>query len=151
MNNAITQVVNGLLILAVCLMAIFLVMKSQARTWRLLGWFACIMSLTLVMIEGYGWYRRGDWQIRSAFDLWNEMQRGSVIWLNNTLPSVIWQPIDFILHFPAWLVLGIGGILLLLLDHRQVQRHRIGAKPAPLLKRLKDWLFKPQEEEADKA
>ncbi|MFM9842413.1 MAG: hypothetical protein ACKVOI_05535 [Dongiaceae bacterium] len=151
MFNSITQVVNGLLILAVCLLAIFLAMKSQARTWRLLGWFACIMSLTLVMIEGYGWYRRGDWQVRSAFDLWNEMQRSSVIWLNNTLPSAIWEPINFILDFPAWLVLGVGGILLLLLDHRQIQRNRVGAKPAPLLKRLKELLLKPQKEGADKA
>ena len=151
MNNVISQVVNGALIGAVCLMAIFLVMKSQVRTWRILGWFACIMSLTLVMIEGYGWHRRGDWQVKSAFDLWNEMQRGSLIWLNNHLPNLLWQPFDFLLHFPAWLVLGGGGILLLLLDHRHVQQRRIGAKPAPLLKRLKQWLFKTQEEEADKA
>ena len=151
MSNAISQVVNGALILAVCLMAIYLVMKSSVRTWRLLGWFACIMSLTLVMIEGYGWYRRGDWQIKSAFDLWNEMQRSSLIWLNNHLPSAIWQTFDFALHFPAWLVLAIGGILLLLLDHRQVQKQRIGEKPAPLMKRLKEWLSKLQEEETDKA
>ena len=107
--------VNGALILAVCLMAIYLVMKSNARTWRMLGWFACIMSLTLVMIEGYGWYRRGDWQIKSAFDLWNEMQRSSLIWLSNHLPSALSGPTrDFrILHFPAWLVLAICGILLL--------------------------------------
>jgi hypothetical protein len=151
MSNVISQVVNGALIVAVCLMTIFLVIKSQVRTWRILGWFACIMALTLVMIEGYGWYRRGDWQIKLAFDLWNEMQRSSLIWLSNHLPSVMWQPFDFVLHFPAWLVMGIGGILLLLLDHRQVQMQRVGAKPAPLLKRLKEWLLKPQEEKTDKA
>ena len=151
MSNVISQVVNGALIVAICLMTIFLVVKSQVRTWRILGWFACIMALTLIMIEGYGWYRRGDWQTKLAFDLWNEMQRSSLIWLSNHLPSVMWQPFDFILHFPAWLVIGIGGILLLLLDHRQVQMQRVGAKPAPLLKRLKAWLSKPQEEETDKA
>jgi hypothetical protein len=132
-------------------MAIFLIARSKARTWRILGWFACILALTLLMVEAYGWHRRGDWQIKTAFDFWNEMQRSSLIWLNNQLPSAIWQVLDFLLHFPAWLVLGIGGILLLLLDHRQVQKQRIGAKPAPLLRRLKDWLFKPQEEEADQA
>lgn len=151
MGNVISQVVNGALIVAVCLMAIFLVIKSQVRTWRILGWFACIMALTLVMIEGYGWYRRGDWQIKSAFDLWNEMQRSSLIWLNNNLPTVIWEPLDFTLHFPAWLVMGLAGLLLLLADHQQVQRQRIGVKPAPLLKRLKVWLLKPQEEKTDKA
>ena len=104
MNSAISQVVNGALILAVCLMAIYLVMKSKARTWRMLGWFACIMSLTLVMIEGYGWYRRGDWQIKSAFDLWNEMQRSSLIWLSNTSarPVVGARSISSCISPPGW-------------------------------------------------
>jgi hypothetical protein len=152
MNSAITQFVNGSLIFAIFLMTAYVIAKSNVRTARLFGWFAIIMSVTLIMVEGYGWYRRGDWQIKSAFDLWNEMQRGSLIWMDNHLPSFIWKPLDYILHFPAWLVFVVSGILLLLIDHFNLQRKRVGAKPAPLWKRLRDWIFKPeQEEEADKA
>src|SRR5262245_57854859 len=132
MGDTFTQVLNGALLFSVLATALFLVAKSEARTWRLLAWVACILALTVLLIEGYGWFRRGDWQIKSAFDLWNELQRGSLVWMNNHLPTVIWTPIDFILHFPSWLVLGVLGLILLYLDHRQIQKQRIGAKPDPL-------------------
>jgi hypothetical protein len=105
------------------------------------------------MVEGYGWYRRGDWQIKSAYDFWSQVNRDSLLWLGNILPRVIWGPLEFILGFPAWLVMTGIGIALLAFDHRQLQKSRIGEKPPTLRKRLKEWLRKLQqdEEEADKA
>jgi hypothetical protein len=141
-----------ILVIAVLVVAISIAHKSQARVWRLLGWFACVMALTLVIIDCYGWYRRGDWQIDSAYQFWSDINRSSLLWLGNNLPSVIWDPIHFVLQFPAWLVMILIGIALLAFDHRQLQLARVGAKPLPLRKRLMKWLRGPDErEEADKA
>jgi hypothetical protein len=146
-----TEVFSGILIFAVVVIALSLAHKSQARIWRLLGWFACVWALTLILVEGYGWYRRGDWQIMTAYKFWSDVNRSSLLWLGNHLPSIIWSPIDFVLHFPAWLVMIVGGILLLAFDHRLLQRTKIGEKPPTLRKRLKDWFAKLQREEEEEA
>jgi len=146
-----TQLFSVILVIAVLVIAISLAHKSQARVWRLLGWFAWVLALTLVMVEAYGWYRRGDWQIKTAYEFWADVNRTSLIWLGNHVPQAIWAPIDFLLDFPAWLVLIIGGLLLLVFDHRQLQKSKTGEKAPKLRKRLKDWLHKLQKEEEEEA
>ena len=146
-----TDLFSGILVVAVLVITISLAHKSQARIWRLLGWFACVWALTLIMVEGYNWYRRGDWQIKTAYQFWSDVNRTSVLWLSNHLPSIMWSPLDFVLHFPAWLVMIIIGVLLLAFDHRLLQKNLIGAKPPTLRKRLKDWLVKLQREEEEEA
>lgn len=151
MVEIFTQLFSVVLAIAVLVIVISLAHKSQARVWRLLGWFACVMTLTLVMVEAYGWYRRGDWQIKTAYQFWSDINRGSLLWLGNHVPQVIWAPVDFVLHFPAWLVLIAFGIMLLAFDHRQLQKSKTGEKPPTLRKRLKDWLRKMQKEEEEEA
>jgi len=146
-----TELFSGILVVAVLVIAISLAHKSQARIWRLLGWFACVWALTLIMVEGYNWYRRGDWQIKTAYQFWSDVNRTSLLWLSNHLPSVLWTPLDFLLHFPAWLVMIIIGALLLAFDHHLLRKSLIGAKPASLRKRLKDWIAKLQREEEEEA
>lgn len=150
MVELFTQIFSFIAIVAVLVIAIALAHKSQARVWRLLGWFACVWALTLVMVEGYGWYRRGDWQIKTAYQFWTEINRSSLLWLGNNLPEAVWWPIDVVLHMPAWLVLIGVGILLLAFDHRQLQKSKIGEKTT-LRKRLKEWLRKMQQEEEEQA
>lgn len=151
MVEIFTQVFSVILVVAVLVIVISLAHKSQARVWRLLGWFACVLALTLVMVEAYGWYRRGDWQIKTAYQFWSDINRTSLLWLGNHVPQVIWTPVDFALHFPAWLVLIAGGLMLLAFDHRQLQKTKTGEKPPTLRKRLKDWLRKMQKEEEEEA
>lgn len=146
-----TELFSGILVVAVLVVAISLAHKSQARVWRLLGWFACVWALTFIMVEGYNWYRRGDWQITTAYKFWSDVHRSSLLWLSNHLPSVMWSPIDFVLHFPAWLVMIAIGMLLLAFDHHLLRKSLIGAKPPSLRKRLKDWFAKLQREEEEEA
>jgi len=146
-----TELFSFILVIAVLVIVVSIAHKSQARVWRLLGWFACVWALTLIMVECYGWYRRGDWQIKTAYQFWSDVNRSSMLWLSNHLPGLVWDPIDFVLHFPAWLVMIIVGILLLAFDHRQLQKSRTGEKPPTLRKRLKVWLQKLQKEEEEEA
>lgn len=148
MVELFTQIFTFIAIVAVLVIAITLAHKSQARVWRLLGWFACVWALTLIMWEGYAWYLRGDWQIKTAYAFWDDINRSSRLWLSNNMPEAIWWPIDVVLDMPAWLVLIGIGVLLLAFDHWQLQKSKIGEKKT-LRKRLKDWLRKMQQEEEE--
>ena len=101
------------------------------------------------MVEGYGWYRRGDWQIMTALNSGTDAaQQPDVAWQ----PSAehIWGTLDFVLHFPAWLVMDRRRHPAAAFDHRLLQKTKIGEKPPTLRKRLKDWLSKLQREEEER-
>jgi hypothetical protein len=138
------------LVLALLAIGLRLAVKSQTRIWRLIGWFGLVLSLTLILVEAYGWYRRGDWRVQSANKFWNDVSRESLLWLDNNLPTAIWAPVEAVLELPAWLVLAAIGLILLFIDHRQLQRRLPGAKPPTWHQRLKGWLQKPPPKEADK-
>jgi len=132
------------LFIAVLVTFFGLVARSNVRAARVIGWFSIAWALTIMIIEGYGWYGKGDWIILPARQFWHEIDRGSL----STFESIIehYFPLglsdlaEWMLDWPAWLVLGIIGLGFLAYDHVQVVHSMTGRRPPPLWKRVYTWV-----------
>jgi hypothetical protein len=132
-----------------------LVARSNIRAARILGWFSVAWALAVAIVEGYAWYDKGDWIVMPAKQLWHQIDRNSLNALESAielyLPTPLAAATDWLLSWPAWLVLGILGIFFLIYDHIQLQRLHKGAPPPRLWKRIYTALrdaAKPSEEQA---
>jgi hypothetical protein len=140
MFEVLTQALQVVLAVAVLVMFFGLIARSDIRAARILGWFSVAWAVTVVIVEAYGWYDKGDWIIMPAKQLWYQIDSGSLndfeTGLARHFPTAIGTASSWVLSWPAWLVLSISGILLLIYDHIQLQRMHKGAPPPPLWKRI---------------
>lgn len=142
------------LVIAILVMFFGLVARSNVRAARVLGWFSVAWGLTVVIIEGYGWYSKGDWLIVPTRQFWHQIDRGSLNAFESAVeryfPSFVNALSEWVLNWPAWLVLGMIGLGFLIYDHFQVIHSLAGRRPTPVWKRLLIWLrdaLRPKEEE----
>jgi hypothetical protein len=155
MLDILTQCLKVVLFGAVVIMFFGLVARSNIRAARILGWFSIAWALAVSIVEGYAWYDKGDWIVTQTKQLWHQIDRNSLndveSMFERYLPDPMAAGADWVLSWPAWLVLGLLGVLFLIYDHIQLQRMYNGAPPPPLWKRLFIWLrdaAKPTEEQA---
>ena len=140
---------------AILLIFFGLVARSNVRAARVLGWFSIAWSLTAIIIEAFGWYHKGDWVIVPARQFWSQIDRASLsafeAVVEGYFPSVINGGAQWVLSWPAWLVLGIVGLAFLTYDHIQFVHSLAGRRPPPVWKRVFVWLreaLRPNEEQA---
>jgi len=143
------------LFIAILVMFFGLVARSNVRAGRVIGWFSIAWGLAVMIIEGYGWYDKGDWLIVPARQFWHQIDRGSLNAFESVMeryfPSAIDALAEWVLNWPAWLVLGIIGMAFLVYDHIRFVQTLAGRRPAPAWKRALVWLreaMRPNEEQA---
>lgn len=156
MFEPLRDVLQVIVYVAIIVTVFGLLTRSELRAGRLFGWFFMAWALSTVLIEGYDWHLKGEWVSRSAQEVWYQIDRDSLnafeAGVTSYLSSLAWSLCNWILLWPAWLVLTIIGLLLLLLDHVQMMRRHKGTPPPPLWKRLYRWLkevLRDKKEEAE--
>lgn len=155
MLDVLKQGLEVILFIAVLIMFFGLVARSDIRAARILGWFSIAWGMAVLIVEGFGWYDKGDWIVMPAEQLWSQIDRGSLNAFESVLernfPSSIAAGGEWLLSWPAWAILGILGVFFLIYDHIQLQRMHKGAPPPPLWRRLIAWVREatdPREEQA---
>ena len=139
------------LVIAILVMFFGLVARSNVRAARVFGWFSVAWGLTVVIIEAYGWYDKGDWLIVPTRQFWHQIDRTSLNAFESVIeryfPTAIDMFAEWVLNWPAWLVLGIIGVAFLCYDHMQFVHSLAGRRPPPLWKRLYIWVRQAMREE----
>lgn len=154
MLEVLKQSLQVVVVVAVLVMVFGLVARSNMRAGRIIGWFSIAWALAVAIVEGYGWYDKGDWIVMPAKQLWHQIDRSSL----NEFESIMERYLsssaavgtDWLLQWPAWLCLSIIGLLFLVYDHMQLHRMHTGTPPTPLWKRLANLLrsvLRPDEEQ----
>jgi hypothetical protein len=96
---------------------------------RFLGWLLILGALLVVGHEVYAWLDQGHYKITAAGQLWYDLSPGSInlvqaVIQRYLLPS-LWDHVLLpVLLVPAWLVLGLPGILLVILCRKRAKRRR---------------------------
>ena len=143
------------LFIAILVMFFGLVARSNIRAARVLGWFSIAWGLACIIIEGYRWYDKGDWIIVPAREFWHQIDRNTLSAFESVMeryfPSAISALSEWVLNWPAWLVLGIIGLSFLVYDHIRFVQTLAGRRPTPVWRRILTSLreaLRPNEEQA---
>ncbi len=96
---------------------------------RILGWLITLVAVLILGAELVGWVRTGAYSIISGGELWYDIQRSSLNFLQAViqryLHPTIWDPVlTGVLRAPAWVPLGIVGMGLSWLCRKRRQRRR---------------------------
>ncbi|MDZ4734751.1 MAG: hypothetical protein SGJ07_00240 [Rhodospirillaceae bacterium] len=90
---------------------------------RLIGWLLIAAALALLAREAYLWLATDRWNILSAYQLWFNLHQNSLhgfqAAIERNLSIGFWNGTRTVLDLPAWVVLGIPGLLLALLRRRR--------------------------------
>ncbi len=144
MFDALKSVLTIVVVIAIVVMVIGLIWRSNLRAARLFGWFMIAWAVAVILIEGYDWQQKGDWVVTPAAQLWYQIDRDSLNGMQSAiehyLMPALWLPVDWALQMPAWLMLTLLGLGLLVIDHFQMMRMHKGSRPLPLWRRLYVWL-----------
>jgi hypothetical protein len=102
------------------------------RVLRLIGWLLIIAALFFVLSEAWAWHQTGTWRMIPTGQRWYDINRSSLLLIQPAIERHVarwlWSPvITTILQWPAWAVLGVPGIVLLLIGRRRrpIGRRRI--------------------------
>jgi hypothetical protein len=140
MLETLKHALNLVLVVAILVMFFGLIARSNVRAARIFGWFCIAWALSVVIIEGYDWYSKGDWNIIPAQQIWYQIDRGSLNAVESAVERYVSLSaaagVEWLLRWPAWLILGLGGVFLLVFDHVQLQRQQKGTPPPPLWRRI---------------
>ncbi len=101
---------------------------------RILGWLLIAVALLALGGDGLRWLETGMMNFISLGDFWARLDPPTWSLLQSIgrdyLPPVLWDPgLATVLRWPAVLVLGVFGLLLLLIFRRRTpkRRQRFGA------------------------
>jgi len=144
MLDTLKEALHFVVVAAIFVMFFGLIARSNVRAARIFGWFCIAWALAVAIIEGHDWYTKGDWVITPMQQIWYQIDRSSL----NTVESAVERYIsvsaaaalDWVLLWPAWLILTLGGCGFLVFDHMQLQRQHKGAPPPPLWRRILKYL-----------
>ena len=95
------------------------------RLLRLIGWLLILAALfVLLRHDVWGWYQTGTWRMIPAGQVWFDLDRSSLNMaqavIERYVARFLWFPvIATILQWPAALVLGVPGIVLLMIGRRR--------------------------------
>ena len=103
------------------------------RLLRLIGWLLILAALAVLLrYDVWGWYQTGTWRMARAGQVWFDLDRSSLnlsqAVIERYVARFLWFPvIATILQWPAALVLGVPGIVLLMIGRRRppIGRRRI--------------------------
>jgi hypothetical protein len=102
------------------------------RVLRLIGWLLIVAALAVLLYAAWRWHQTGAWRMIPAGQLWFDLDRNSLLLaqpaIERHVARWLWSPvIATILQWPAWAVLGVPGIVLLLIGRRRqsIGRRRI--------------------------
>ena len=103
------------------------------RLLRLIGWLLILAALAVLLwYDVWGWYQTGTWRMVRAGQVWFNLDRSSLnmaqAGIERHVARFLWFPvIATILQWPAALVLGVPGIVLLMIGRRRppIGRRRI--------------------------
>lgn len=97
---------------------------------RILGWLLVVLALLALGGDALRWLETGIISFITLGDFWRRMDPLSIETLQNWTPPAVWDPaLVTLLGWPATVVLGALGILLLILfqDRTPRRRQRFGA------------------------
>jgi hypothetical protein len=103
------------------------------RLLRLIGWLLILAALfVLLRYDAWGWYHTGTLRMIPAGQVWFDLDRSSLnmaqAGIERHVARFLWFPvIATILQWPAALVLGVPGLVLLMIGRRRppIGRRRI--------------------------
>jgi len=98
---------------------------------RVIGWLLILVALVLLGRDVYAWATSGHWAATLTGKIWHDLSPGSLGLLQAGIERHVWRPlwndgIFPLLLQPAWLVLGVLGIVLAILSRRSRKRRRFG-------------------------
>ena len=97
------------------------------RIFRLIGWFLVAFALVLLAREAYFWATTGSWDLLPAGQLWFNIHKDSLLLaqpaIERYLTPALWDPVETLLTWPAWVVFGVPGLLLALVRFRRRNRN----------------------------
>ena len=92
---------------------------------RILGWLLLVLALLALGGDGLRWLETGITSFISLGDFWRRMDPLSIDALQNWTPPAVWSPfLITLLGWPAAIVLGVLGILLLFVFQSRPPRRR---------------------------
>jgi hypothetical protein len=90
---------------------------------RVIGWLLVAIALALLVRELYFWLTDGSWTILPAGELWFNIHKDSLLLIQPAIERhlwpALWRPIETLLTWPAWAVIGVPGLLLALVRSRR--------------------------------
>ena len=110
---------------------------ARSRGWarvnilRVIGWLLLLAALILLGVDFHGWITSGHWKATLAGDLWHRLSPNSLALLQPAIERHIWPPLWHhavlpVLIQPAWLDLGVLGLILVVIPRRSRKRRRFG-------------------------
>jgi hypothetical protein len=94
--------------------------------FRLIGWLLVLIALGLLAWEAYGWLTAGTWSIHATGQLWFDLHKDSLLLVQPAIERYLWpwlwNPIETMLTWPAWAVIGGLGLLLVAVTVRRRRR-----------------------------
>jgi len=96
---------------------------------RVIGWLLIAAAVVLLGRDLLHWIQAGHWSATPAGKAWYALSPGSLNLLQAVIERHIWQPlwppILWVLLRPAWIVLGLPGLLLALWPRPRQRRRRL--------------------------
>ncbi|MFI4987473.1 MAG: hypothetical protein ACHQF3_08520 [Alphaproteobacteria bacterium] len=99
------------------------------RIVAIIGWLLILGAVLVFLGETYEWLDTGDYHVTATGELWFHLSPGSLNLLQagvqRHITPLLWDDLlrPFLL-LPAWLVLGVPGIAILVLRRRRHRRKR---------------------------
>ncbi|HLI10889.1 MAG TPA: hypothetical protein VKY65_04760 [Alphaproteobacteria bacterium] len=99
------------------------------RLGRIIGWLLLFGAVLVVANEAYAWLDKGSYHIIAAGELWYDLDRDSLNLMQAVIQRYIapalWDDVMRpLLLLPAWLILGVPGLVLVLLGRWRQARRR---------------------------
>jgi hypothetical protein len=80
------------------------------------------IAVAVLFAIGHAWYAfLGHSGGLSLYDVWYKFLPASLNWMQRYLWTTLWNGFYIILVMPAWLVMGVIGVILIGLGRRQVE------------------------------
>ena len=98
---------------------------------RVVGWLLILAALVLLGRDFYLWFASGHWAATLAGKLWHQLSPDTLDRLQAGIERHVWprlwsDVIAPVLQQPAWLVLGVAGLVLAVIPRRGRKRRRFG-------------------------
>jgi len=103
---------------------------------RVIGWIFVAAGIAILARDLFGWFREGTLVLITAGELWFTLHDGSLNLIQAVTQRYIfpqlWDPVAVtVLLWPAFLVVGVPGLILIWLFRRRTQVRPKAAQAAP--------------------
>ena len=103
---------------------------------RVIGWVLVVAGIAILARDLFGWINEGTFVLVAAGELWFNLHDGSLNLIQAVTQRYIfpqlWDPIAVtVLLWPAFLVVGVPGLILIWLFRRRTRVRHKAAQAAP--------------------